>query len=147
MCIHVHSCALKAFENVNTSIFYCAPSALRHTMCMTIWFYMETLLLFGILFFSLWGSKLCQLCSGSTCSTAICIFIFTFIVADNAGLSASALVAMNFATKNAQAAQEAGRQKDRETDSILVTLCQKILQLRTRSSSFKAVKLVFAERN
>lgn len=38
----------------------------------------------------LWGSKVCQLCSGSTCSTAICIFIFTFIVADNAGLSASA---------------------------------------------------------
>lgn len=68
---------------------------------------------------SLWGSKLYQLCSGSTCSTAICIFIFTFIVADNAGLSASVLVAMNFATKNVQAAQEAGRQTERPTVFLL----------------------------
>lgn len=121
----MQSCALKAFENVNTSIFYCAPSAFRHTMCTTIWFYMATqlfVLFFSLAFcfsLSLWGSKLCQLCSGSTCSTAICIFIFTFIVADNAGLSASVLVAMNFATKNVQAAQEAGRQTERPTVFLL----------------------------
>lgn len=57
------------------------------------------------------------------------------------------VVAMNFATKNAQAAQREG-EEERETHSILVTLCQRFYSWKpTRSSSFKAVKLVFAERN
>lgn len=95
----------------------------------------------------LWGSKVCQLCSGSTCSTAICIFIFTFIVAENAGLSASACRGNELCNKNAQAAQREG-EEERETHSILVTLCQRFYSWKpTRSSSFKAVKHVFAERN
>lgn len=80
----------------------------------------------------LWGSKVCQLCSGSTCSTAICIFIFTFIVAENAGLSASACRGNELCNKKRTSCTErgGGREGDAQYSCYLMP---KILQLEANS--------------
>lgn len=142
-----NSCAFMRIESIwkcqCINILLRSRSFLLYIVCMTIWFIcMYTASqLFIIFSFSLWvGGKLSQLCSSSTCSTAICIFIFTFIVAENAVLPARG----NELCNKKRTRYKSQEDRERESDSILFTLCRRFYSCKpTLSSRFKAVKLVF----
>lgn len=109
-----------------------------------------SLLLFGIRFFSLSVSGEVKYANYAQVRLVPQLFASSSSLSlwqRTLGCLPQLVVAMNFATKNAQAAQREG-EEERETHSILVTLCQRFYSWKpTRSSSFKAVKHVFAERN
>lgn len=139
----MHSCALRAFENVNASIFYCIPAAFCYTLC--VWQYglyvciRHLNFLYYSLFLSGWGENYASYAQVRPVPQL-------FASSSSLSLWQKTLccqhVAMNFATKNAQDTR--ARRIERETDSILFTLCRRFYSCKpTLSSRFKAVKLVF----
>lgn len=146
MCIHVH---WKHSKMSMHQYFIVFPQLLAIQCVWQYGFIWQLNFWFGILIFSLSVSGEVKYANYAQVRLVPQLFASSSSLSlwqTTLGCLPQLVVAMNFATKNAQAAPEACRQ--RETDSILVTLCQRFYSCKpTRSLGFKAVKLVFAERN